>query len=154
MEITVTEKIDGKYPSVMSGKSKYNIAAELLDQVEIGKTYSVVTKPRNITGKKDGKTYTFQDIVAVLGEAEIEKPVSNGDAKEQHIRENMDVKNKAIAKVSALNNATAMVSAYATLLASIPGMTEKEIKGYLLALKGSELKENYKLLGVEEEVPF
>lgn len=155
MELHVDAKIEGKYPSIQSGKSKYNITPELLDKVEIGRTYSVVTKPRNVTGKKDGKTYTFQDIVAVLGEAEEHTgdTATNGNGKEHNIRENMDIKNKAIARISALNNATAMVSAYASLLVSVP-MTKEEIKMYLLALKASELKENYALLGLGEEAPF
>lgn len=150
MDIHIDSKIEGKYPSVMSGKAKYNITPELLEMVQIGKTYSVVTKPRQVANKtKPGTFYTFQDIVAVLGEAEIHEDIAAPNGKEQHIRENMDIKNKAIAKIAALNNATAMVTAYATLLVAVP-MTEKEIKTYLLALKGSELKENYQLLGLNE----
>ena len=165
MEITVTEKTDGKYPSIQAGGKKYNVSAELFSQLQIGQTYKAILKDRTITSKKDGKTYTFQDIIAVQ-EPESGQNGASGSLKSdsEAIKQNLEAKNLAIkvanernARGTALEAALSMVTAYGSALESadtFKSLNEAEIKNYLISMKKQQYAENCKLVGVEPEIEF
>lgn len=173
MIITVDEKIEGKYPSVKHGKAKYGVSQELLSELEIGKSYEVVTKSRFVPNTKEpgGKPWEFKDIVTVLGLADaktthaekawghVGAETTNGESpfekKEAQIKELSNAKNDNIARCAALNNSLAMVESCANgVHANALEMEKDAIYEWLRSIKDKEYSANCKLLGIEEEVPF
>lgn len=70
-----------------------------------------------------------------------------------------EVKDKAITKAVALNNACILTDAYARAMAStdaLKGMSHDQVRGLLQSLKKSEFSDNWRLLTGkdDEEIPF
>lgn len=149
MELTVDAKLDSKYPAIEAGGKKYSVTPELFSQIKVGQTYSVITKDRQVTSKKDGKTYTFQDVVA------ISEPHTNG--KEAAIEKLSGAKNDNIARCSALSNAALLTKATAEIGVStgaFGSMNRDQIKDWVISVNKTILKENAAFLGIDMGVPF
>lgn len=153
MNITIDEKIEGKFPAVKMGKSKYGVTADIFAQLQIGRTYSVVIKSKQVPNKQEpGKFYNFTDIITVLGEVgaqSVPSAQSNGSKYSAEDRKAFEAKDHAIRRACALNNACTLTEAYINGLAamkSMEGLNPDKVRSLIQSFKASEYAENFKIL--------
>lgn len=162
----------GRFPKVyITAKTYYGCSESLAKSLIVGQSYMIETQSRTVP-KKAGGTFEAKDIVSALSTTSSPDIVSTVLASRvgktnpaptdsnKAIRENMDVKNHAIAKACALNNASLLTDAYVKgciAVDAFKGLNEQEIRDWMRSMKDSEYNDNLAKLGIEfneSETPF
>jgi hypothetical protein len=176
MQETITPILidaSSQYPKVyLTAKKYYGCSKEIAVQLKPHQSYTVALSVRQVKKKDGSGTFDAKDIVDIVFADPAKPPVPSPipvsaamptlqapvlNERDESIKKMAQAKNETIGRSAALNNAAVMVAAYAHVIAAtdmVKGMGEEEVRNWLTSMKTAELKENYKILGVEPELEF